>query len=157
VNGRIVGVVEAVVSAEPLAGADELVVGRRGPLRASTVVAAERVEAVAPAERTLLVAAPARRRATVSPAVRRSVARGVVELVRAMRVTAVVLAPILVRLAHVAGLVALRLVELSARAAALALRLSFRATSWAFRSARARAPVVRRSLARLAMPPSRTQ
>jgi len=144
-NGRTVGVVEEIVCAEPISPADALVVRRRGVLGHQRMIPADRVEAVVPAERALLLAAPSaapKRQPVIRPwlaALARGVTRGLALGMRLSQRLAVRAAPVLRRLARASAVLLLRLLGISARAIVRAMR-----------AARARAPVVRRSLARLA-------
>jgi hypothetical protein len=143
-EGRLIGVVEEILCADPTSGADALVVRSRGVRRHEQTLPVERVVAVVPAERELLVAAAVRApvvlpwlaraaRHAWSGAARASTWSGSAAVRWAVRS-----APVVRRIARVAAVLAVRLLVWSARTVA-----------WALRTGRARAPVVRRSLARL--------
>ncbi|HEY2936782.1 MAG TPA: hypothetical protein VGJ25_09280 [Gaiellaceae bacterium] len=143
-DGRLIGIVEEILCADPISGADALVVRGRGMRRHEQTLPVERVVAVVPAERELLVAAAVRTpvvlpwlarlaRGAGSGAARASARSGSAAVRWAVRS-----APVVRRIARVAAVLAVRLLVWSARAVA-----------WALRTGRARASVVRRSLARL--------
>jgi len=143
-DGRVIGVVEEILCADPISGADALVVRSRGVRRHGQTLPVDRVVAVVPAERELLVA-PAVRAPVVLPWLARGARRAGAGAAKALSwgrsaaVGGVVRsAPVVRRVVRAAAAVAVRLLVWSARTVA-----------WAFRAGRARAPVVGRSLARL--------
>jgi hypothetical protein len=142
-DGRLTGVVEEVLCADPISGADALVVRGRGVRRHEEMLPVERVVAVIPADRELVVA-PAVRAPVVLPWLASAAKRAGSGAARASCWSGSALARFAVRSAPVVRRIARSTAVLVARL----LVWSARAVAWALRTGRARAPVVRRSLAR---------